>query len=144
MKKFLKTMIVAILVLSMTLSMAGCISSDWTKVKKNLENEDYAVDHYTSESMISLTIAGWTALGGNFDDIDVEKVKCLLIGERNGKVIYIAFCDDLETANRFEEDFDDWLDVLDDNRILDDDAYETEQNFKVAYLGHKDAIKAAR
>ena len=144
MKKFLKTMLVAILVLSMTLSMAGCISSDWTKVKKNLENEDYVVDHYTSESAISLTIAGWTALGGNFDDIDVKKVKCLLKGERNGKIIYIAFCDDLETANKFEEDFDDWLDLLDDNRILDDDAYETEQNFKVAYLGHKDAIKAAR
>lgn len=144
MKKFLKTMIVAILVLSMTLSMAGCISSDWTKVEDNLKNEDYVVDHYTSESMISLAIAGWTALGGNFNDIDVEKVKCLLKGERNGKIIYIAFCDDLETANKFEEDFDDWLDVLDDNRILDDDAYETEQNFKVAYLGHKDAIKAAR
>ena len=144
MKKFLKTMIVAILVLSMTLSMAGCISSDWTKVEENLDNEGYAVDHYTSESMIIATIAGWTALGGNFDDIDVEKVKCLLFAKRDSKVIYIAFCDDLETANRFEEDFDDWLDVLDDNRILDDDAYETEQNFKVAYLGHKDAIRAAR
>lgn len=144
MKKFLKTMVVAILILSMTLSMAGCISSKWTKVEDNLKNEGYEVEACVSESEKLGAIVNWNLKGGKFKEDDLKKVKCLLIAKRDSKVIYIAFCDDLETANRFEEDFDDWLDVLDDNRILDDDAYETEQNFKVAYLGHKDAIKAAR
>ena len=144
MKKFLKTMIVAILVLSMTLSMAGCISSKWTKVEDNLKNEGYEVEACVLESEKLGAIANWNLKGGKFKEDDLKKVKCLLIAKRDSKVIYIAFCDDLETANKFEEDFDDWLDVLDDNRILDDDAYETEQNFKVAYLGHKDAIRAAR
>lgn len=144
MKKFLRTFVVALLVLSMTLSLAGCISNKWTKVEDNLKNEGYVVDTYTTEAMIGIALASWTTLGGDFDDIDVKKVNCLLKGEKNGKVIFIAFCDDLKTASRFEEDFDDWLDVFDDNNILDDDAYDTDQNFKVAYLGHEDAIRAAR
>ena len=144
MKKILRTLVVALLVFSMTLSLAGCISSKWTKVEENLKNEGYIVTVYNTDVEKVAAVTLWNTLGGKFNAQELDKVKCLLKGERDGKVIYIAFCDDLETASIFEEKFDDFLDELDDKGILDDDYYDTDQNFKVAYLGHEDAIRAAR
>ena len=139
MKKFLTIFMATLMLVSIAMFATGCgISDDWKETRDKLVDAGFDVTTATSPYSIESYVED---LGMSVDGDDVE---CVMIAFKGKQTIVIAFCKDKATAKdlvKQAEDFEsDFADMIDVSR----DKIEIGRDGKVAYMGHKEAVKAAK
>lgn len=141
MKKLLKPFIVILMVLYLSFSATGCfISNDWNKVQTKLEKKGYEVYCETNNDEITAFLED-TFYTYETSSVNPEKIKCILIATKENKQLILAFCEDVKTAEKVEDLFDDFEeDFVEIMGIAEKDC-DSDTSGKIAYIGHDDAIK---
>ncbi len=144
MKKIMKSLVAMVLLFCVLLSTTGCISKNWSKVEKKLEKKGYEVECLTNEEDIKDMLEDLLINEDYKEVVDPDDVNCLMLAYKGSKTIIIAFCEDRATAKKMEEEAEDLLVELADLMDMDKDDCKVGRDGKVAYIGHKDAVRAAK
>jgi len=114
------------------------INKDWRDVEEKLIDENYEVQATTSETYIEYYLEDF-----NLDDF-AKDVECVMMAEKGSKCIFIVFCEDRATAKDIKSEAEDMVEDVADMMDIDEDDLKLGRDGKVVYLGHKDAVKAAK
>ena len=143
MKKFMKSLVAMVLLFCVLLSTTGCISKNWSKVERKLEKKGYEVECLTNEEYIEEALEE-LYINAEYKAVDPAEVDCLMFAYKGSKTIIIAFCKDRATAKKMEAKAEDLLVEFADLMDMDKDDCKVGRDGKVAYIGHKDAVRAAK
>ena len=140
MKKFLTVFMAMTIIACTALFATGCggISSDWTKVKSNLEEEGFSTSYATTESGIERYVEEFGL------SVDGSKVDCVMLAVKGRQTLILAFCKDVETAKDIKTQGEDIISDFASAIGVEKDKIVIGRDGTVAYLGHKEAVKAAK
>ncbi len=143
MKKIMKSLVAMVLLFCVLLTTTGCISKNWSKVERKLEKKGYEVECYTNEAYIE-EILEELLINENYKVVDPAEVNCIMMATKGSKAIIIAFCETRDTAKKVKEKAEDLLVEFADLMDINKSDCKVGRDGKVAYIGHEDAVKAAK
>ena len=138
MKKVMKTLLAVIMIACFAVMSTACINSNWRRVDDKLEKEGYEVEKTTNENYIKGYLEEFEI------HIEADEVECAMAAYKGDKFIYILFCESFSAARDAKKDAKDFLELLIEANSSEYEDYKVGRDGKVVYLGHKDAIKAAK
>ena len=143
MKKIVKILSALAMAVCLLVCATGCVSNSWIKAQEKLAKEGYTVTAtanigtFESETKIK---AGLTACG--VGKADTDPIEAFVGGVKDGKVIYIFYCESGEIAKELYDAIDAKKAVLASNYKMEGEEQLGKMG-KVVYFGHKDAVKVA-
>lgn len=139
MKKFFKITLAIMLIACFALMSTACrINKDWMDVEEKLIDNRYDVDCLISETSISNVLTSMNL------EILTEDVECVISAEKGYKFIIIFFCYEKYAAKDIEYELEKSVREIAKEKGVSSDDIKYGRDGKVAYLGHKDAVRAAK
>lgn len=138
MKKFIKILSALAMAVCLLVCATGCVSGNWQKAEENLKAEGYTV--VATESAVAIK-AGLVACG--VATADTDPIDALVSGTKDGKIVYIFYCESGEIAKELYDAIDAKKATLIKTYNMEEGDAKLGKMGKVVYFGHKDAVKVA-
>lgn len=139
MKKFLTIFMATLMLVSIAMFATGCgISDNWRETFSELADAGYDVYRTTDAYEIEENIEYFDMY------VDGDSVECIIEAYRGKQAIFIVFCKDKETAKDLVNQAEDSIYEFADLFEISKSKIEIGRDGTVAYIGTKDAIKAAK
>ena len=144
MKKLVRTFVTFFMIACLTLSMSGCMSNDWAKVRDKLVNKGYSINTETTDAGEIGEFLSDFYVNDYAIIVDPVDISCVLTATNSAKMIVIVFCKDNNSAKRVSQSFkSDKIKLCSELGVYSKD-YKTGKSGKVVYFGHKDAVRTAK
>jgi len=145
MKKILKGFTMVLVLICTAMSFAGCMKIDWVSAGDKLINKGFDVHSETDIDDIEWYLED-CLINGDSIVVAPEDVNRLLIAEKRGDtaILFVVFCKNEDAAKRVEERCEEIRTTFAYEFYMSAGDVKCGRDGKVAYIGHKDAVKAAK